>query len=112
MTMDTKDTPPAGPPMARWVKFALIGSVALNCLAIGIIGGYALTAPDGPKRGGERFVGRLIKVLPEERRDFARTIMMQDRDKMQSLRRDMNAADRTVIQVLNAETFSVDALLK
>ena len=105
---DTTQSPK--PQLPRWIKFALIGSIALNCLAIGVIGGFALKAGDGHKRGGERFVGRLIKVLPEERRDFARTILMQDREEVRALRRDLDAADREVIRALSAETFSGEAL--
>jgi uncharacterized membrane protein len=78
---NTPATPPA--PTARWVKVALVLSLGLNLLILGIVGG-AWLSPDGPRGARMDEAGRDIGATP-----FLRALAPEDRRALfQSFRRE------------------------
>ncbi len=69
MTGETNQRTATGCP--RWVKIALIGSLALNLIVIGMFAGHAIRdTRDGAS--ANRQVEWIIRLMPEKRRDFAK----------------------------------------
>jgi uncharacterized membrane protein len=81
-TPNTSPTP-APTPTARWVKVALVASLALNLLILGIVGG-AWLSPDGPRGDRMERAGRDMGATP-----FIRALEPGDRQALvRSLRRE------------------------
>jgi len=95
----------------RWMKIALVVSVALNLLALGVVARAAYhlrhqigtTEPDS--RGFQAFVGR----LPADRRDEVRALIEPRRGEVRELRRSLREARDTVRDLFVAETFDTAA---
>lgn len=102
---------------ARWLKYALIASLALNLLIVGAVAGTMIgfgKHHHGPRVGhprGEDFgLMGLTRTLPEERRKEVRKQLREDRGKLRPLFEDIRAARREAADKLAADPFDRTAL--
>lgn len=101
---------------SKWLVIALVVSVALNVVALGFGIGFATGSPHGD-RSVDPTAGltRLIRSLPEERRDeLARTgtpAMSNDevRRRIGATIRELRASQRAIGSALAKEPFDPDA---
>ena len=105
-----------------WLKSLLIVSVALNVAVIGTIGGTAMRGEDGTEYGAktanepglDRRQSRILRMVPEARRDLARTIMLARSEEYAAAQAALKQAQMDLIDALRAEPFDsmrVDAAL-
>jgi uncharacterized membrane protein len=102
--MTDVSTPPRS---GRWVKIALVASLCLNVLVIGVAGGFLLKHRDGPR--GDR-IDRIVRYLPEARRDAARSMMEARLPEYESLRDQSRAARRESMTLMAADPLDESAL--
>ncbi len=105
MSNVTPDSTAAKRRTPRWIWVLLIGSLALNLLIVGAIGGSWARYHrgwGGPWGGGWHRYG-FMRSLPDDRRDRVRVIMKQHRETLRPLRREAHGAWRGVIEVLKAD---------
>ncbi|MEZ5843035.1 MAG: periplasmic heavy metal sensor [Hyphomicrobiaceae bacterium] len=95
----------------RWMKIALVVSLAFNLLAVGVVARTAwhlrhqLGFGEAESRGFQSFVRR----LPAERRDEVRAIIEPRRAMLRDLRREMREARAKVRGLFVAEPFDATA---
>ena len=70
MTGETTDKIATGCP--RWLKIAFVASLAVNVIVVGMFAGHAIR-DDRTGAGANRQVEWIIKLMPEDRRAFAKT---------------------------------------
>ncbi len=96
-------------PVRPWVRILLIGSLALNLLFIGLMGGMALRFGGMDKRPPPSVGAALYRALPDTERRSLRQELRRTRD-----HRDLRAGHRqeilAVAEVLRAEPFEVASL--
>ncbi len=95
----------------RWFGGSLVASALLNLVLIGFLAGTLSGPPRWTRSSFDPTVGlgRLMRFLPEERREELRV----DRDARREIRtslRDMRRAQRAIHQALIAEPFDRDEL--
>lgn len=100
---------------SRRLKIALIASLALNLLILGIVGGTMYGFKNHPPRyghgRGEDFgLMGLTRVLPAERRKEIRKQLKDDRATLRPLMDDIGVARRDAADKLAAEPFDRAAL--
>ncbi len=118
---DAPQTPPAThAPTARWVKVALILSLGLNLLILGIVGG-AWLSPDGPR--GDRIdraardmgATPFIRALePEDRRALFQAIRREEEPLRQN-REELRLRFEALLASVRADPFdpwAVESLLQ
>lgn len=116
----TPDMSPAPAPTARWVKLALVASLGLNLLILGIVGG-AWLSPDGPR--GDRIdrAGRdmgatpFIRALePGDRRALFQAFRREEEPLRQN-REELRLRFEALLAALRADPFdpwAVESLLQ
>jgi uncharacterized membrane protein len=102
--MTDVSTPPRS---GRWVKIALVASLCLNVLVIGVAGGFLLKHRDGPR--GDR-IDRIVRYLPEARRDEARSMLEARLPEYEALRDQSREARRESMALLAADPLDEAAL--
>lgn len=111
-------TAPADRPRRRWVTIALIVSLSLNLLVVGMIGGLALNRAGPPRESHDRppgsselmSAGPLARALTtEERRALARELF-KNRDQLRAARRQLQGGLEQAVAVLQADQFDRAAL--
>ncbi|MGQ0674161.1 MAG: periplasmic heavy metal sensor [Hyphomicrobium sp.] len=114
MTLSTNDPNPAAqpPPAPRtraWVKWLLVGSLALNLLIIGGAVGHKLFGRHGGWRGGERAddfgIMGYARTLDGGQRSSIRKIVQAGKANLKTLREDVRKARMEAAAVLVAEPF-------
>jgi uncharacterized membrane protein len=104
MTMPSGETSP--PLQKRWIKGALIASLALNLLIIGIVaGGIWRFRHHGAFGLAERGLMGFINHLPTDRAQLLRGEVTSKREGLRPLRREANEAWQASNDVLTAEPF-------
>lgn len=104
-------TPLVGP-MRRSLRYLLIGSLALNLLGLGLVGGAIIRGPDGFRapRGVDLALGPIVQALAPEDRDAIRA-ELRIREALQLRpRRDRDALINALLAALRAETFDPAAV--
>ena len=94
----------------RWQRILLVGSLALNLLIVGIVAGTLLGG--GSDRGQPRIdltVGPLTRAMAPEDRDELRAVLRENGVFRPGDRAGIRTDMQTLIDVLQAETFDVDA---
>jgi uncharacterized membrane protein len=98
----------------RWVRGALIGSLALNLLVLGLAAGAAWHLRFGQIAGGGNLLGNLVafsQTLPQKRRAElgSPTREAGATPELRALRRDVRLARRDVMQQFTADPFDMAA---
>jgi uncharacterized membrane protein len=108
----TDQTPPSAAPVtnARWLKPALIVSVALNLAVAGLVLGAWLG--DGPRRGMPRDMsfGPFSEALSDQDRRELRKALMDRAGEFRSSRDAARAEFETLLAALRADPFDPDAM--
>lgn len=100
-----------GPRASRRLKYALIASLALNLLIVGVVGGtmfgFGKHHPTlrGHPRGEDFGLMGLTRTLPEARRKEIRKELRDDRVRLRPLIDDIRASRRDAAEKLAAEPF-------
>lgn len=102
MTQELKKT---GCP--AWVKIVLIASLGLNIAGLGVLAGHGMKDREG---GANRQVDWIIRLVPDERRDFAKAHFESRRDDMRKARRDRIALMNRITEVIRQEPFLPEEL--
>jgi uncharacterized membrane protein len=102
-------TAAANPPKGRrWLWAALIISLALNLLFIGVTAGAFLM---GGRWAGPRHrvmaaaMNEVVRTMPEERRKTAKEVLKRHRAQIRSLRRQAHKARRATIAAFRSDPF-------
>lgn len=98
-----------GAPRRRWTRWALIASLALNLLFVGLVAGAVLRGP--PDRGvGGPGLWRYAHALPDHhRRDLVRTVR-RSRDDWGGQRAALRDARDALAEALRADPFEITAV--
>lgn len=116
MTEQNQDmTPEPKAKMPRWAKFTLIGSLALNLLVLGLIGGAALKFHHGPgwKHGhmrGMGFARHYFRGLPRERRKEIRSIIRKRRAELKPYWMKIREARKVMATAIGQDPFDKEKL--
>lgn len=94
----------------KWIKIALVASLCLNVLAIGAAGGLLLRHHDGPPGGRFDRIDRIVRFLPEARRDAARSMLEARLPEYEALRDQSREARRESMALLAADPLDEAAL--
>ncbi len=96
----------------RWVRWALIVSLAVNLLVIGMVGGAVLSGGgpgDGDRAARENRGSPFVRALePGDRRAVMRG-MIKERRQLRESREVLKARFDALLTALRAEEFDVDA---
>jgi uncharacterized membrane protein len=100
---------------SRWMKAALVGSLALNLLVLGLGAGAAWHARFGQAAGGGNLLGNLVafsRTLPSSRRSelaAAGMLFVDNRPppELRALRQEVRAARGEVMRLFTADPFDV-----
>lgn len=93
----------------RWLRFAFILSVAANMLALGVIGAHFLSESRHP-RGPDKFAERIVRLLPPERRDSARAVLLSRTDEVEAARQEQYEAYMTLVDALSSDQIDPDGI--
>lgn len=96
----------------RWIKIALILSVAVNLGIAGVIGGAALRAPEIQRNNLEapEGVAMLARAMPPSHQRELRELLRDRRGDLRPDRQELKNLRERFIIVLRAEPFDIDAL--
>jgi uncharacterized membrane protein len=96
-----------------WIKLLLIASLSVNVAVVGLAGGSALRhwqaeservrQPNEP--GLDRRQSRILRMVPEARRDEARTILLSRQDEYEAAREAMRKAQDALIGAMRQDPF-------
>jgi uncharacterized membrane protein len=93
----------------RTLRWALIGSLALNVLVIGAVVGSLCLGRDGPHgkgmKGGGSALFHFARTLPRERSDFVRQKVADAQPGLEAARKGIRDARAAVRNALSGETF-------
>jgi len=96
-------------PRRRWLRWALIGSLALNLLLVGLIAGAILRGPPDRISGGPG-LWRYAHALPDPyRRDLIRSVR-RSRDAWSGPRTELRGKREELAAALRADPFEIDAV--
>lgn len=107
--MKDQQTTSTGTGCPGWAKLLLIASLALNAGAIGF---YAtMSMKDGSKSDtGSRQIDWILKLVPDERRDFTKAHFADIRGELRALQATRNELLDQIVSAIRAEPFAPDAL--
>ena len=106
--MSDTDTAAANPKSRRWLWVALIVSLALNLLFIGVtVGAFLMGGPWGPPRHRvmAAAMNEVVRSMPDERRKAARKLLDRIRPEIRSLRRQVRKARRATVMAFRSDPF-------
>ena len=97
---------------ARWVKVALIVSVAVNLGIAGVIGGAALRAPEIQRNNiqAPEGVAMLARAMPPTHQRELRKGLRDHRDDLRPDREELRNLRDRFVDALRAEPFDIDAV--
>jgi len=102
----TGPTTSASPRRWRWVWIALVASLAVNLLLVGLIGGASwYRARHGWHPPSDGNIVRFVRRLPDERREAIRAAAREDLEALRGLRSQVRQLRRDVNAVLAVEPF-------
>ena len=103
----TEDNKPKSP---SWVRVLLIGSLALNFVLAGLIGGVAFKVSKGGGPGGPvaQLGGPILAQFPPELRQTMRRELRLRRDEFKEIRTMVEKSDVAVQDALEAVPFDVE----
>ena len=81
--MNTPDTGQIIRPGGRWLKSILILSLAINVVVVGLFVGHLIRKDPGGQ-GASSQIRWIIKLVPEDRRDFTKTHFRDIRDDLRA----------------------------
>ncbi|MEM1297830.1 MAG: periplasmic heavy metal sensor [Pseudomonadota bacterium] len=93
-----------------WVKLLLVGSLMLNVLVIGVIAGHQMRDKDD--KSGNRQVDWILRLVPEDRRDFTKAHFRDIREPLKSLRTERRQHLTQIVTAIRTEPFTADNLNK
>jgi uncharacterized membrane protein len=101
-----------------WVKLSLVLSLLVNVAVIGLAGGTAIRHwQEGPNSGRfqnepglDRSQSRILRMVPEARREEAREILLSRQEEYQVARETMRTAQQSLIEALRQEPPDPDRL--
>ncbi len=103
----------AGTSSARWVKPALLVSVAINLLIVGVIAGFIIRHYKNSSHSYGAYRGKSVlgfaRTLPAQRRQALRPLFDNAGRTLQPLRRQVTQARRAVRQAVLAQPFDIKA---
>lgn len=95
----------------RWMKLTLIVSLMLNVAVIGMFAGHNMKGDEKAAGGaGNRQVEWILRLVPEERRDYTKAHFGDIRDQMKSLRTERQEKLDDIVAAVRADPFIPDAL--
>lgn len=108
MTDRAPDAGPAAVRQSRWIKIALVASVALNLLILGTIGGSIWAVRHGPqfaaRYSGPHLLG-FTRTLPEDRRFEIWKVTRKEMRALRPKRKELRRARAEAREILAAEPF-------
>lgn len=111
MTDTGVDTNRGGSPL--WMKLLLLGSLMINVAVIGIYAGHQMQDNKGYGAGsGNRQVEWILKLVPDERRDFTKEHFGDVRAQLRSLRQARRSKLNDIVVAVRTEPFVPDTLMK
>jgi len=102
------DTETTGRACPTWMKALLIVSLAANIAVVGLYVGYGMQ--DKPERSANRAVDWIVRLMPEERRDFVQKAFDARRDELREARAGRARRMQAILAAMRAEPFSPEAL--
>lgn len=93
-----------------WVKLLLAGSLMLNVAVIGVITGHQMK--DKGDNSGNRQVDWILRLVPENRRDFTKAHFRDIREPLKSLRTERRQHLTQIVTAIRTEPFTADRLTK
>ncbi len=113
--MSDNNTATPNPKSRRWLWVALIVSLALNLLFIGVTAGAILMGgPWGPPRHRimAAAMDEVVQTMPDERRETARKALKRHRAQIKALRHKARQARRATMMVFRNEPFDKEAFVR
>ena len=107
MTDTSSPTPAPAARSPRWMRIALVASVALNMLILGFVGGMAWKFRHHGGRDGHRnsAIERFIASQPQEIQSAIRSSWREAREKRRELRKRLGDGRERMSAVLTADPF-------
>ena len=101
-----------------WMKLLLILSLSVNVAIAGLVGGSAIRhwqhgAASGKwqnEPGLDRRQSRILRMVPDARREEARTILLARQDEYKAARETMRAAQQALVEAIRQEPLDPDRL--
>ena len=91
------------PKSPRWMRIALVVSLALNLLILGGLAGATFLR--GPGGHAERALGPFARAFEEEHRDAFRSRLNERSEPLRQNRSEVRKAFKAILATLRAETF-------
>ncbi len=116
--MSEMGTKPGWRQAPGWMKLLLIVSLSVNVAIGGLIGGNAIRhwqqgVASGKwqnEPGLDRRQTRILRMVPDARRDEARTILLARQDEYKSARETMRAAQQALVEAIRQDPLDPDRL--
>lgn len=105
--MAEEGTTRAGCP--TWVKLLLILSLAANIAVVGLILGHGMRGKE--QVAGNRQVHWIVKLMPEDRREFVEKMFDERRDELRATSANRRRDMRALVTALRAEPFSPETVV-
>jgi uncharacterized membrane protein len=93
----------------RWFKIALIASLALNVIVVGLIAGHTMRSERSANGPGKQ-VDWIIRLVPEERREFTRAHFEPLKDVLAVQRMNRLEYLDQIVEAIRSEPFLPDRL--
>ena len=93
-----------------WAKLLLAASLMLNVAVIGVVAGHQMQEKDD--KTGNRQVDWILRLVPEDRRDFTKDHFRDIREPLKSLRTERRQHLTQIVTAIRTEPFIPDALTK
>ncbi len=108
----SEQTPPQATGTRRWIKIALIVSVAANLGIAGVIGGAALRAPEIERNNLEapEGVAMLARAMPQAHQRELREGLRDRRGDLRPDREELRSLRDRFVVALRAEPFDIDVV--
>lgn len=108
--MSDADTQIRRRPTRRWVGIALVASLCVNFLLIGAAASFAWKHRDGDRDFSRFALHRIMRALPNDQREAARTVLEAQRPAFQALRQEIRDARSESMALLTADPLDEAAL--
>jgi uncharacterized membrane protein len=101
-----------------WMKLLLILSLSVNVMIAGVVGGNAIRhwqygsfgSKSQNEPGLDRRQTRILRMVPDLRRDEARAILLARQDEYKAARETMRAAQQALVEAIRQEPLDPDRL--
>jgi uncharacterized membrane protein len=101
-----------------WMKLVLIVSLSANVAIAGLVGGSAIRHWQYGTAGGkwqnepglDRQQTRILRMVPDARREEARTILLARQDEYKAARETMRTAQQALVEAIRQEPLDPDRL--